>query len=328
MLWPQLKQWLVDKAEAEKQHYQLLQQVLRLPGTETCKNSWEGTLAVCQAINDHGIDRHSYVLAIGGGAFLDMVGFAAAIAHRGVRLIRVPTTVLAQADSGVGVKAAINAYGKKNFLGSFAVPAGVINDAAFLQTLDGANVQAGLAEALKVALIKDSTFWEVLENNALAAISHKGDALTQLVNKAAELHLTHIATSGDAFEQGSSRPLDFGHWSAHKLEAITNFSILHGHAVAFGIMLDITYSNLMGWLPNVEHDRIMALFRKLGYQQWHATLESQTNKEALLNGLEEFREHLGGKLTILMLEGIGKTKEVHEIDLKAMRQALDHLARA
>lgn len=325
-LWPGITTELLSTEHPLHSHVKVIPTALVLAGGEACKNSWEGTLAVCAAINEHGIDRHSYVLAIGGGAFLDMVGFATAIAHRGVRLIRVPTTVLAQADSGVGVKAAINAFGKKNFLGSFDVPAAVINDTTLLSTLDKRNRLAGLAEVLKVGLIKDTRLIVALETSGLQAVEVGGNALDLLVQWSARLHLEHITLGGDPFEKGSSRPLDFGHWSAHKLEAISNYTILHGEAVALGIALDVTYSHYMGWLSASDYDRIMALMHSLGFTITHHLF--MTHAHELLRGLEEFREHLGGKLTLLMLNGIGQTREVHELHEEKMAAAMAVLATA
>ena len=128
-------------------------------------------MSVHRAIHEYGIDRHAYVLAVGGGALLDMVGYAAATAHRGVRLVRVPTTVLSQNDSGIGVKNSVNAFGKKNFLGTFAPPFAVFNDFTFLTTLSDRDWRAGISEAIKVALLKDATFFAFLEEHATASSS-------------------------------------------------------------------------------------------------------------------------------------------------------------
>lgn len=320
---------LIHKASLEKHSYTLAKEPMWLQGTESCKDNWAGVMAVCQAINDSGIDRHSVVVAVGGGAFLDMVGFACAIAHRGVQLLRVPTTVLAQADSGVGVKSAINAFGKKNFLGAFAVPLAVINDAAFLATLNPDLIRAGLAEAVKVALVKDGDFFEQLERDAVDAIEGDLDKLQQIIHQSALLHLRHICQGGDPFEQGSSRPLDFGHWSAHKAEGLTNFGIAHGLAVAAGLHLDALYSQQMGWLLANDYARVKSLLVRMGYDLALGPYGiSQTTDQSihpLLAGLNEFREHLGGRLTLLMLRGIGQPIEVHELDDQIMTQAINDL---
>jgi len=221
--------------------------VLLLPGGERVKNDPAHVIAVQKAVNDSGLDRHSYIVAVGGGALLDAVGYAAATAHRGIRLLRVPTTTLAQNDSGVGVKNAINFFGKKNWVGTFAPAWAVLNDFRFLTTQPDRVWREGIAEAIKVALIKDAAFFEFLEGAAGGLARRNMGAMQELVYRCAALHVQHICTGGDPFETGSSRPLDFGHWSAHKLEQMTDHALHHGEAVAVGIALDVTYSHLKGW---------------------------------------------------------------------------------
>lgn len=298
--------------------------VVVLPGGETAKNNVNFLLNIVDAVNDYGIDRHSYLAAIGGGSLLDLAGFAAAISHRGIKHIRIPTTVLSQNDSGVGVKNGINYKGKKNFLGSFSPPVAVFNDDNFLTTLSDRDWRSGISEAIKVALIKDAGFFEWLEKHALQLGNRDLDAMKYLVKRCAELHMEHIR-SGDPFETGSSRPLDFGHWSAHKLEQLTNFEILHGEAVAMGIALDSVYSGLLGNLTEDEVNRIISLLLKLGFEITHPYMEVDKDTSPILLGLQEFREHLGGRLTITLLTAIGKGKEVHEIDWKLVRQASSKL---
>lgn len=289
---------------------------LIVDGGEQVKNDPAQVEAIHRAINEHGIDRHAYVIAIGGGALLDMAGYAAATAHRGVRLIRVPTTVLSQNDSGVGVKNSVNAFGKKNFLGTFAPPYAVLNDATFLTTLSDRDWRAGISEAIKVALLKDPAFFAFLEEQAQALMERDLDAMAWLVYRCAELHLEHIATSGDPFETGSSRPLDFGHWAAHKLEQLSHYEIRHGEAVAVGIALDATYAHLSGMLADEDWRRILDLIGSVGLPLYVPELATMTaeGRHAVLLGLEEFREHLGGQLTIMLLEAIGQGIEVHEMD--------------
>ena len=202
--------------------------VLVVPGGEPIKNEARHFDRIIEAINGAALCRHSYVIAVGGGAVLDAVGFAAATAHRGVRLIRVPTTVLSQDDSAMGVKNGINAFGKKNYLGTFSPPFAVINDAGFLATLSDRDWRGGTTEAVKVALIRDARFFEFLEQHAVALVDRDLGTMAKVIRQSAVLHLRHISTGGDPFEQGSSRPLDFGHWAAHKLEQVTNHRLGHG----------------------------------------------------------------------------------------------------
>ncbi|WP_075348642.1 3-dehydroquinate synthase [Algoriphagus marinus] len=294
---------------------------LIVPGGEECKNDPSIYQKVVEATHLYGIDRHSYIAVIGGGAVLDMAGFAAAISHRGIRLIRIPTTVLSQNDSAVGVKNSINAFGKKNYLGTFTPPVAVLNDFNFLKTLDDRDWRAGVAEAIKVALIKDLSFFTWLEENAEAMARREMEPMKTQIIRSAQMHLDHIAGK-DPFEFGSSRPLDFGHWAAHKLEHLSDFRIRHGEAVAIGIALDSAYSFLQERISKSDLDRIFQLMHTLGFQLFAPELEGAN----LVKGLKEFQEHLGGQLTIMLLEALGKGIEVHEMDEQLIHQAVDILS--
>jgi 3-dehydroquinate synthase len=300
--------------------------VLVIPGGEQSKNDPAPTQQVLQAIHDTSLDRHSYVAAVGGGAVLDVVGYAAAMAHRGIRLIRFPTTVLAQDDSGVGVKNGINAFGQKNYLGTFTPPFAVVNDSAFLTTLPQRDWCGGLSEAVKAALIKDHTFFEFIEQHAEPLAARDMPAMEQVIRRSAALHLHHIATAGDPFEMGSSRPLDFGHWAAHKLERLTNHQLRHGEAVAIGVALDTTYSHLSGFLAESDWRRVIGLLRTLGLAVYAPELTQRAGEQpAILRGLDEFREHLGGRLTIMLLRAIGVPFDAHEIDKGVMLGSVEVL---
>ncbi|ARV62701.1 3-dehydroquinate synthase [Nostocales cyanobacterium HT-58-2] len=295
-------------------------------GGEEAKNDPNELLKIHQTINEVGLCRHSYLLGIGGGAVLDLVGYAAATAHRGIRLIRIPTTVLAQNDSGIGVKNGINAFGKKNFLGTFAPPYAVLNDFTFLTSLNDRDWRSGIAEAVKVALIKDADFFEYISTYAHALVCRDLNRMQNVIYRCAQLHMDHIANNGDSFEKGSSRPLDFGHWAAHKLEQLTNYRLRHGEAVAIGIALDSTYSYLIGLLSRLEWRRILNTLLSLGFVLYLPELSEQMTEpehpRSLFRGLNEFREHLGGELTLTLLQRIGKGVEIHEVDMSLFRQAI------
>jgi 3-dehydroquinate synthase len=300
---------------------------LIIEGGERTKNSDFHVSEIHSHIDRHHIDRHSYVIAVGGGALLDMVGFAAATAHRGIRHVRIPTTTLSQADSGVGVKNGINAFGKKNFIGTFAPPFAVINDFQLLNSLSPRDKRAGYVEAVKVALIRDREFFESIERDAAALRDCDPAAMRNLIRRCAELHLDHIANSGDPFEFGAARPLDFGHWSAHKLEQLSEYQIRHGEAVAIGIALDVIYSRLMGFINAASAERVLQLLETLRFELFASELLHVNSQNALLvlDGLEEFREHLGGELTITLLKQIGKGFEIHEMHLPKVVEALYEL---
>jgi 3-dehydroquinate synthase len=318
----------IEKYVDHHQHlFKLCARPVIMPGGEACKTDYSLVEQIQQAVNDYGIDRHSYIIGIGGGAILDMVGFAAAVSHRGVRLVRVPTTVLAQNDSGVGVKNSINAFHKKNFLGTFAPPFAVLNDFDFLHTLDDRDWRSGIAEAIKVALIKDIAFWQFIKTHAQALAQRDMTSMEGLIHRCAQMHLDHIA-GGDPFEMGSSRPLDFGHWSAHKMEQLTNYELRHGEAVAIGIALDCVYAYLAGMLRKDELDEIIEVMEEIGFQLFSPVLlqkeenAQQLTQLAIIKGLSEFREHLGGRLTITLLEKIGKGQEVNQVDSALVEKAV------
>src|SRR5882724_370174 len=298
-----------------------------IEGGERTKNSYFHVSEIHSEIDRFHIDRHSFVIAIGGGALLDMVGLAAATAHRGVRHVRIPSTTLSQADSGIGVKNGINAFGKKNFIGTFAPPFAVINDFQLLASLSPRDKRAGYVEAVKVALIRDREFFETLERDASALRDFDPEAKRRLIRRCAELHLEHISTSGDPFEFGAARPLDFGHWSAHKLEQLSEYQIRHGEAVAVGIALDVIYSRMMGFMDAASAERALQLLETLGFELFASELlhVNSQNSLLLLDGLEEFREHLGGELTITLLKQIGKGFEIHDMNLPKVVEALYEL---
>ncbi len=287
-----------------------------LPGGEAVKADDSLVRRIWEQIDSCHIDRHSYLIAIGGGAFLDAVGYAAATAHRGVRLVRFPTTTLSQDDSGVGVKCAINHFGKKNWVGSFGVPFAVVNDFAFLHSQDETTRRAGLIEAVKVALVKDSEFFDWIEANAEGLALLDPDLLEACVERSALHHARHIAQGGDPFECGSSRPLDFGHWAAHKMEALSGYQLDHAHAVAVGLSLDTLYSAKVGLLSPASAERILKVVETLHLPLTHEALDLRGvgGKRRVFDGLEEFREHLGGRLTVLLLTAPGTGIDIHEMD--------------
>jgi len=295
-----------------------------IPGGEVVKNDWKYVERLLQAIHDADLDRRSYLVAVGGGAVLDAVGFAAATAHRGIRLVRLPTTTLAQADSGVGVKNAVNKFGKKNWLGTFAVPWAIINDSGLLAGLPDRAFVAGFSEAVKVALLKSPEEFARLRRHASRIKARDLSVALPAIRASAELHRAHITQGGDPFEALEARPLDFGHWSAHRMEALSHFELPHGEAVAIGVAIDTLYSSMVHGLPESSAAAVVETLRALGLPLDHPTLR---DPHALFEGLEEFRQHLGGRLTLTMLRDVGDPIEVHEIDKTAMRAAIEKVSR-
>ena len=306
----------------DEAHIEVVSDVQYVPGGEDSKRDPRLIESILATFNKANLDRRSYVLVIGGGAVLDAVGFAAATAHRGIRLIRIPTTTLAQGDSGVGVKNAINFFEKKNWLGTFATPWAVINDVKILDTLPDRDFRCGFAEAVKVSLLKSAEQFENLVANAPLIFKRDADKSHQALKHSVLLHLEHITRGGDPFEAEMARPLDFGHWSAHKLEPLSGYTLRHGEAVSIGVALDSLYSSRVHKLSRVDALRVVACLSQIGLPTSHPRL---ADKATLFDGLEEFRQHLGGELTITMIDQPGQPLNVNTIDYVEMGLAIDEL---
>jgi 3-dehydroquinate synthase len=320
---PDLKNRLWHFARKHRAQFEVIGNPQVCPGGEAIKNDVHIVERMLKCIHAADLDRRSYIVVIGGGAVLDAVGFAAAIAHRGIRLIRLPTTTLAQADSGVGVKNSINMFSKKNWCGIFAVPWGVINDETLLSTLPDRDFRCGFSEAVKVSMLKDADEFARIEAAAAAIAQRDMQLAGPVIRRSAELHLQHITQGGDPFEALEARPLDYGHWSAHKLEAMSNFELRHGEAVAIGVAVDTLYSSLVHGLPAADARRVLHTLKQLGLTLDHPALH---RTQELFGGLEEFRQHLGGRLTLTMVPRLGAKIDVHEIDSRRMREAIERTA--
>jgi 3-dehydroquinate synthase len=324
---PALADQIAAYASFHATNLKILGRLVPVPGGERCKNDPDLISNLLKKLSELAIDRHSFVIAIGGGAVLDAVGYAAAIFHRGVRHIRFPTTVLAQDDSGVGVKNAVNSLGLKNLIGTFAPPWAIINDSAFIDCLPAREKRAGMAEAVKVALIRDDNFFHWIESNHAELAQFSPPHLDRLIKDCAELHMRQIRHGGDPFEAGSARPLDFGHWSAHKLELLSQNELNHGEAVAIGVALDTRYSVLSGLLAEGVDEQVVRVLKRLGFTLWHEVLRQKNanGRLSLLQGLADFQEHLGGELTITLLADIGRGVEVHEMSAERINRCIDWL---
>lgn len=283
---------------------------------------------LCAIFAENKLCRHSFLGILGGGAFLDTVGLAASLTHRGIRQIRFPTTTLSQNDSGVGVKTGVNMFEKKNFIGTFAPPFAVVNDSAFLATLRYRDWISGVTEAFKVAMIADSEFFDWLLSKSAKLAECDESTMSRLIKRSAELHTTHIATSGDPFEMGSARPLDFGHWAAHKLESMTNGELRHGEAVGIGLLIDTHYAAETGLVDNTVFEMVKSAFEKMKLPIFHEALleTNQSGDLAVLDGIEDFREHLGGALHVTLPNGIGKKIEVTSLNREIITKTIRMLS--
>lgn len=302
-----------------------LRAVERTAAGEACKQTTKLADRVVELVNEHGIDRQSFVVSFGGGAVQDAVGYGASIAHRGCRTVRIATTTLAQDDAAMAVKCGINTGGKKNFTGTFAVPWGVVCDEMFLRTLPKWSWCGGFSEAVKIALLRDASLFARIERDAERIAARDMAAAEPVLVRSAELHYKHIVLGGDPFETSSARPLDYGHWVAHRLESLTKGGLPHGQAVAVGVALDTFYSACAGMIPMDDAVRVAHTLRALELPTTHELLGKI---DSLVEGLEEFREHLGGRLTITLLRAIGEAVDVHELRPDLLARAVELAARS
>lgn len=323
---PTLPQELEGYVAAYAEQLELVAAPLTVPGGEAVKNDPALIGDILASLAAARLDKQGTLLVLGGGAVLDAAGYAGSTTHRGVRVVRMPSTVLAQSDAGVGVKTSVNAFGAKNFLGTFAPPFAVLNDVELLATLPLRDKRAGLAEAVKVALIRDAAFFAWLEQNAPALRDGEPLLLEYAVRRCAQHHLQHIASGGDPFERGSARPLDYGHWAAHKLETLTRHDLRHGEAVSIGMALDAGVAVAKGLLAPEPRLRLLQLLKALGLPTYHPMLAAEASgKSSMLEGLREFQEHLGGALCVTLLTDIGSGIEVSDMEPELVRASIGWL---
>ena len=175
-------------------------------------------------------------------------------------------------------------------------------------------------------MIRNKNFFIEIENLAQSLANLEQKALEYVIQRSAEEHVDHISTSGDPFELGSARPLDFGHWVAHKLEQISAFRIGHGEAVAIGMAVDLIYSKRVGIISDDDCNRILSLIKSVGFEVFDDDLTRvESGRSVILQGLEEFREHLGGILTITLVPEIGRKIEVNDMDESEVLKSIDEL---
>jgi len=322
----ELKNYMVmlypDWSKADVKRHMLI-----LAGGEKVKNGLRGVFNVFRIAYRAWrakLDKQSAFVLIGGGATLDVAGFAGSIFHRGTDHIRIPTTLLAQDDAGIGVKNGINFFGQKNFFGTYYPPQSVLIDPFFLKTANPRIMSDGIAEIIKVTLLKDKEDFEKLEA-AHGILFHlpealKGQVSETLLAPAEELlwisiknHLGQITK--DPRERISARPLDYGHAWGHRLEIVTRHRLSHGQGVAIGMAIDSYISWRRGYITEKEFKRIIKLIRAVDLPIY----DKAATFDNLWPGLEDFRAHLGGKLTITLLgeegaasgaEGIGKKQDI------------------
>ena len=269
-------------------------------------------------------DRGTALIALGGGVIGDITGFAASVLLRGVDFIQIPTTLLAQVDSSVGGKTGINTPLGKNLIGSFHQPRLVLADIDTLATLPERERRSGYAEVVKYGIISDYAFFEWLEAHAQAALAGDGALLEHLVRKSCEAKAAIV--SRDERESGLRAILNFGHTLGHALEAETGFGtlLLHGEAVAMGMVLALELSVSRGLCAREDCDRVERHLKKAGLKTRPHDIRAAWNAERLIGHCYHDKKAYGGGLTFILAEKIGKTAIFHDIKKEEIEALLAH----
>jgi 3-dehydroquinate synthase len=271
-----------------------------LPGGESQK-TLGNVAAIIDALVAARLNRDGLVLALGGGVIGDIAGFAAASYQRGIAFLQLPTTLLAQVDSAVGGKTGVNHPGGKNLIGAFHQPTAVITDTDTLSTLPDRDLRAGFAEIVKAALVADPAFFEWLETNAARVLAREAEALAHAIRRACEIKAAIVAR--DEREQGRRAVLNLGHSFGHAIETGAGYGrVLHGEAVAAGMVLAAELSTRLGRLPAADAQRVRELLSRSGLPVDPPRLGRAKMLE--LMGMD--KKVTGGKLRLILLDAIGK----------------------
>jgi 3-dehydroquinate synthase len=260
---------------------------------------------ICEEILSKGLDRKSLIIAFGGGVVGDLSGFIAAILLRGIDFVQIPTTLLAMVDSSVGGKTAINSKFGKNLIGSFYQPKLVICDISFLKTLPSRQIKSGYGEVVKYGLIRDKNFFEFLENNFSKLFKLDEDFLIEIITRSCEIKAEIVA--GDEREAQDRALLNFGHSFAHVFEVETNYSneLMHGEAVALGMVMAAKMSLNFAMISNEDFARIKKHFQDFGFVIDAAKIRSNWDMPRLVGHLYKDKKNDNGKLNFVLLEKIG-----------------------
>jgi 3-dehydroquinate synthetase len=298
--------------------------IIPIPGTESSK-SLAAAAALCEAAIDARIPRDGVFVAVGGGTVMDVVGFAASIFRRGIGFVRVPTTLIGMIDVGVGIKQAVNVGAKKNIIGSFYPPLGIINDQTFLRTLPRKYLACGIAEAIKIALVCDEHLFELLETYGPTLIAtgfQKPAAIAQEVLQRSEAAMIG-QLSPNLFEADRRRLVDFGHTFSPTIESASEYDVSHGEAVAMDMLLSCAIGARRGIVSPALPLRLARLLQAIDLRLVHPVMTTGRMNAAV----DEMRLHRGGSLNLVVPTEIGtadflQTVGAEDLDcaLTAVRQ--------
>lgn len=299
-----------------------IEPIILPPGEQT--KSWRHLEQLLDALLLLEIERGDHIVALGGGVIGDLVGFAASILKRGCHFVQVPTTLLAQVDSSVGGKTAINAKAGKNLIGSFYQPALVLIDPSTLDSLPPRETRAGYAEVVKYGLIDDPDFFDWCAANAQALLAGDPDARTIAIQRSVQAKAAIVADD-ERETSGRRALLNLGHTFGHALEADTGFSdrLLHGEGVAAGMALAFRYSARLGLCAQADADRVTAHLKAVGLPHDLATAHVRAGGAELIGHMLHDKKMAAGTLPFLLARGIGQTFLSKDVALDDVAAFLD-----
>jgi 3-dehydroquinate synthase len=293
-----------------------------LPDGEEYK-TLDSAMAVFDKLLEHKFSRSAHLIALGGGVIGDLTGFAAACYQRGIPFLQIPTTLLAQVDSSVGGKSAVNHPRGKNMIGAFHQPKAVIADTDTLITLADAELSAGLAEVVKYGLIRDPEFFIWLEEHIEALLAREPAALSFAIERSCRNKAEVVAA--DERESGERATLNLGHTFGHAVETGLGYGeVLHGEAVAIGMCQAADLSRRLGWLSDEDVERIVALLRRA---RLPVTPPPSLDADVYLEHMAVDKKNVEGKLRLILLERIGKATLPMPVDMGPLRATLEHYGR-
>lgn len=324
----QKKTYIITDANVAKLHLQALEEFLRTNGVEVSSKilpagegtkSFENLESVCNWLLEQKIERKSTVLAFGGGVIGDLVGFAASMLLRGINFIQIPTSLLAQVDSSVGGKTAINSPAGKNLIGAFYQPKLVIADTEILRTLPQREFLSGYAEVVKYGLINDVKFFNWLDDNKLSNDLFCEENLISAIEHSCKAKADIVAQ--DEREGGVRALLNLGHTFGHAFEAETGFSdkLLHGEAVALGCVMAFKFSAKLGLCAAEDVEQVVEHFKKIGLPTEPKKHLPKWDIDALVSHMQADKKVKDGKIVFILVRGIGKAfvdENVAEADLR------------
>ncbi|MEK6727899.1 MAG: 3-dehydroquinate synthase [Candidatus Omnitrophota bacterium] len=288
-----------------------------IPDTEKSK-SIETAYSVIRDISQYDKKRRIFIVAFGGGVIGDLSGFIASIYKRGIPYIQVPTTLLAQVDSSIGGKTALDLPQAKNLIGAFYQPKLVFSEIKFLNTLDKKQLRSGLAEVIKYGAIKDAQLFSYLEKNYKNILALSPSSLEYIVKCSSEIK-AGIVSSDEREDKGIRTILNFGHTTGHAIEAACGYKAYnHGEAIALGMIIAADMSKCLGLIDEQTFNRIVKLIRAVGLQ----TEIRNVPQAAIINAHYRDKKFIGKKNRFVLIKGIGKAKIAENIPLELIKEAI------